>query len=145
MKTYHPKLADVQGKRKWFIIDANNIVLGQLATKAAVILRGKSKAIWHPSIDCGDNVIVINAEKVVLTGQKELHKKYYSHSGYPGALKTTTAKEMREKHPERIVEKAIGGMIPRNKLKKIVLGKLYVYVGSEHPHSGQTPETLTIK
>jgi large subunit ribosomal protein L13 len=145
MKTFHPKLADLQGKRKWFVIDANNLVLGKLATKAAVILRGKNKATWHPSIDCGDNVIIINAENVVLTGQKEMHKMYYTHSGYPGALKTTSAGAMREKHPERILEFAISGMIPRNKLKKIILGKLYVYVGSDHPHAGQNPETITLK
>ncbi|MFT7184091.1 MAG: large subunit ribosomal protein L13 [Oceanicoccus sp.] len=144
MTTTHPKLSEVRLTRKWYILDAEGIVLGQIATKVANILRGKNKAIWHPSIDCGDNVIIINAEKVVLTGNKEEQKKYYSHSGYPGALKTVTAKKMRETFPERILEKAIAGMISRNRLKKHILTKLHVYAGSEHPHTGQNPETLSL-
>jgi large subunit ribosomal protein L13 len=145
MKTHHPKLTDFQGKRAWHLIDAEGQVLGNLAVEAAVILRGKNKPEWHPSLDCGDNIIVINAEKIVLTGQKEAQKEYFRHSGYPGALKRTTAGKMRKEHPERIIEKAVAGMIPRNRLKKIILGKLHVYAGAEHPHAGQNPKPLTLK
>jgi large subunit ribosomal protein L13 len=145
MKTHHPKLEDLRKDRKWHLIDADGLILGKLAVEAAVKLRGKDEPNFHPSVDCGDNVVVINAEKVVLTGNKEAQKMYHTHSGYPGALKSVPAGKMREKHPERIVEKAIGGMIPRNRLKKIILGKLYVYAGAEHPHASQDPKPLTIK
>lgn len=144
MKTFHPKLADVRTERKWHIIDAEGMVLGQLATAAADRLRGKHKPSFHPSVDCGDHVVVINAQKVVLTGNKEYHKEYIRHTGYPGGLKRVPIKKMREEYPERIVEKAIGGMIPRNRLKRIILGKLHVYGGSEHPHAAQNPQTLTL-
>jgi large subunit ribosomal protein L13 len=144
MTTTHPKLADVRTTRKWYILDAKDLILGKVATKVAVILRGKHKAMWHPSIDCGDNVIIINADKVALTGNKENAKIYYSHSGYPGALKEITAKKMREDHPERILEKAIAGMISRNRLKRHILTKLHVYAGTEHPHTGQNPETISL-
>lgn len=143
MTTTHPKLADMKAARKWRVLDAEGKVLGQVATLVADTLRGKNKPTWHPSIDCGDHVIIINADKVVLTGNKDAKKLYYSHSGYPGALKQTTAKKLRETYPERILEKAITGMIPRNRLRKHVLSKLYIYAGAEHPHAGQNPEPLS--
>lgn len=145
MKTHHPKLEDLKKDRKWFLIDASGIVLGKLATLAADTIRGKNKANWHPSVDCGDNVVIINAEKVVLTGNKESQKEYITHSGYPGALKRTSAAKMRKEHPERIIEKAISGMMPKNRLRKHFLSKLHVYAGGEHPHASQDPKTLTIK
>lgn len=144
MKTFHPKLEDVKKDRKWLLIDAEGQVLGQLATKIADILRGKNKPSWHPSIDCGENVIVINAEKVVLTGNKASRKEYIHHTGYIGHLKRVPFAKMLAEHPERIIEKAVAGMIPRNRLKKHILGKLHVYAGTEHPHAGQNPETLTV-
>jgi large subunit ribosomal protein L13 len=145
MKTYHPKLEEFQGKRDWFLIDAEGQVLGNVAVQIADILRGKTKPCWHPSVDCGDHVVVINAEKVVLTGNKETQKEYIHHTGYIGHLKRTTAKKMREDKPTHIIEQAVAGMIPRNKLKRIVLGKLHVYAGAEHPHASQNPKTLTTK
>lgn len=145
MKTTHPKLADIQGKRAWHLIDADGLVLGKLATKISDVIRGKDKASWHPSLDCGDNVIVINAEKVVLTGQKEAQKQYYTHSGYPGALKSRNAAKMRTEHPERIVEMAVSGMMPKNRLRQHFLKKLHVYAGAEHPHASQNPKPLTFK
>ena len=144
MKTFHPKLADLKGKRAWHIVDAEGIVLGQLSTLVANVLRGKNKATWHPSVDCGDHVIVINADKVVLTGLKDEKKEYIHHTGFPGALRRIPVETMRARHPERIVEKAVAGMIPRNRLKKIILNKLHVYGGSEHPHAGQNPSPLSI-
>lgn len=144
MKTFHPKLEDMKKSRQWLLVDAKDIVLGKLATEVAVRLRGKNKPQWHPSVDCGDNIVVINADKVVLTGQKESAKEYIHHTGFPGGLRRKTAAKMRQEHPERIVEKAVAGMIPRNKLKKHILSKLYVYAGSEHPHAGQDPKALTI-
>ncbi len=145
MKTFHPKLADVQKTRKWYVIDADGVVLGQLATRVADVLRGKHLPTWHPSLDCGDHVIVINAEKVLLTGNKEATKEYIHHTGYPGAIRYVSVPQMRADHPERIVEKAIFGMLTNNRLKKHILSKLYVYGGSEHPHMGQNPVTLKLK
>jgi len=144
MTTTHPKLADLRATRKWYVIDASGLVLGKVSTLAANILRGKTKPNWHPSVDCGDNLIIINADKVVLTGKKEDQKLYYSHSGYPGALKSVTAKKLRETYPERILQKSIAGMIPRNRLKRHIVSKLYVYAGAEHPHAGQNPEPLSL-
>lgn len=144
MTTTHPKLADLRATRKWYVIDASGLVLGKVSTLAANVLRGKTKPNWHPSVDCGDNLIIINADKIVLTGKKEDQKMYYSHSGYPGALKAVSAKKMRETYPERILQKSIAGMIPRNRLKRHIVSKLYVYAGAEHPHAGQNPETLSL-
>jgi large subunit ribosomal protein L13 len=144
MKTFHPKLDDMKAKRQWYIVDAEGQVLGKVAERIAVTLRGKNKPEWHPSVDCGDNVIVINAAKVVLTGNKENAKEYITHSGYPGGIKRVVAKKMRQDYPERIIEKAVAGMISRNRLKKFILKKLHVYGGSEHPHAGQNPQALTI-
>lgn len=142
MKTFHPKLEDLKKNRQWILVDAAGRVLGDVAVEIAVILRGKNKPTWHPSVDCGDNVVVINAEKVVLTGNKENDKIYYRHTGYIGHLKQTTAKKMRAEKPTRIIELAVAGMIPRNRLKKHVLSKLHVYAGEEHPHAGQNPQPL---
>lgn len=145
MKTYHPKLDDIKGNREWYLIDAEGQVLGKLATAITDLLRGKTKPTWHPSLDCGDNVVVINAEKVVLTGQKEDKKEYIHHTGYPGHLKRTSAKKMRAEKPTHMIESAVAGMMPRNNLKKIMLSKLHVYAGAEHPHASQNPKKLTTK
>jgi len=145
MKTFHPKLEEMRADRKWLLIDAEGKVLGKLATLIADKLRGKDKPNWHPSIDCGDNVVVINADKVVLTGQKEYHKEYIRHTGYPGGLKRVPIAKMRVDHPERILEKAIAGMVPRNRLKQHFLKKLHIYAGSEHPHAVQNPQPITLK
>lgn len=144
MKTTHPKLAEVRPTRKWFMVDAKGKVLGQVAVEVANILRGKNKVNWHPSLDCGDHVVVINAAEVVLTGQKETKKEYIHHTGYPGGIRRKTAAKMREDHPERIIEKAVAGMIPRNRLKKIILSKLHVYAGADHKHEAQKPEAIQL-
>ena len=142
-RTYSPKPDDI--KREWVIIDAADIVLGRLASHAAILLRGKHKATFAPHMDMGDFVIIINAEKVALTGSKLAKKKAYRHSGYPGGLTATTYSEMLEKHPTRAVEKAVRGMLPKNSLGRAQLSKLKVYAGTEHPHAAQqpTPYTLT--
>lgn len=142
MKSYMARPEDV--RRKWYVVDAADQVLGRLATRVANILRGKDKPAYTPHVDTGDFVVVINAEKVALTGKKELQKKYYRHSGYPGGLKTSTLKQVRAKHPERIVMHAVKGMVPDNPLGRSVLKKLKVYAGSEHPHAAQKPETLAL-
>ena len=142
MRTYSPKAGDVV--RKWHVIDAQDVVLGRLATHAAVLLRGKHKATFAPHMDMGDFVIIINAEKVALTGSKLAQKKAYRHSGYPGGLTATTYAELLEKSPEKAVEKAIKGMLPKNKLGAVQLTKLKVYRGAEHPHAAQKPKTFTI-
>ena len=130
--------------RKWYLIDADGLVLGRLASQIALILRGKHKTTYTPNIDCGDNVIVISAEKVALTGKKVTDKVYYHHTGYVGGIKGVTVKEQLEKHPERIIIKAVERMITRNKLGRAQMTKLHVYAGSQHPHAGQTPEVLDI-
>jgi large subunit ribosomal protein L13 len=142
-RTYSPKPDDIQ--RDWLIIDATDIVLGRLASHVAVLLRGKHKAIFANHMDTGDFVIIINAEKVALTGAKLAQKKAYSHSGYPGGLTATTYAQMLEKHPTRAVEKAVRGMLPKNSIGRAQLTKLKVYAGAEHPHAAQqpTPYTLT--
>ena len=140
MKTYVPKKEDI--KRKWYVIDAAGKPLGRLATQVATILRGKHKPIYTPYMDTGDYVIVINAEKVVLTGGKEEKKVYYKHSGYPGGLKVIPYKKMKEKFPERVIRIAVKGMIPHNSLGRKMLKKLKVYKGAEHPHKAQMPELI---
>jgi large subunit ribosomal protein L13 len=140
MKTQFAKKGDVE--RKWYVVDARDAVLGRLATKIAVQLRGKNKPVFTPNVDTGDFIIVINAEKVRLTGNKMTDKVYYHHTGYIGGIKAETAKEMFEKHPERIIEKAVWGMLPKNTLGKQMLKKLKVYKGAEHPHKAQAPEIL---
>jgi len=141
-RTYSAKASDVT--RMWFVVDADGKTLGRLASAIAATIRGKNKPIYTPHADTGDFVIVINAEKIKVTGNKEQQKFYYRHSGYPGGLKTTSLQAMREKHPERIIENAVRGMIPRTTLGKAQLKKLKVFVGSEHPHGAQNPATLEI-
>jgi large subunit ribosomal protein L13 len=137
-----PKASDVQ--RDWVVIDATDVVLGRLATHAATILRGKNKATFTPHMDMGDFVIIINADKVALTGSKAAQKKAYRHSGYPGGLTAVTYSELLEKNPERAVEKAIRGMLPKTSLGRDQMRKLKVYRGAEHPHAAQQPKVYTI-
>ena len=132
-------------ERKWYVIDATDLVLGRLSTEAAVLLRGKHKPTFTPHVDCGDYVIIVNAEKVVLTGNKLDDKMYYRHSGYPGGLKSRTAKRMLELQPQKVLEKSIRGMLPKNRLGEDMYRKLYVYAGSEHPHQAQKPEVYTLR
>jgi large subunit ribosomal protein L13 len=136
MKTYVPK--DVE--RKWWLIDADGKVLGRLATQVAILLRGKNKPQFAAFVDTGDFVVVINAEKITVTGRKQEDKVYYSHSQYPGGLKTETLKNLLEKEPEEAIRKAVRGMIPKNKLGRQVFKKLKVYRGPNHPHEAQRPE-----
>lgn len=142
MKTFMQKKENVE--RKWYVIDAEGQNLGRVATKAATLLRGKHKVIFTPHVDCGDYVIVINASKVNLTGNKLEDKKYYNHSGYPGGLRERTAKVMIEKYPEEMLERAIKGMLPHNRLGRKMGTKLFVYAGSEHKHSAQKPEKIEL-
>jgi large subunit ribosomal protein L13 len=141
-RTYTPKAGEVT--REWLIIDATDVVLGRLASHAAALLRGKHKPTFANHIDTGDFVVIINAEKVALTGQKLEKKKAYRHSGYPGGLSAQTYVEMLEKHPTRAVEKAIRGMLPKNSLGRAQIKKLKVYAGAEHPHQAQQPKTYTL-
>jgi large subunit ribosomal protein L13 len=131
-------------KKEWVIVDAENEVLGRLASKIAIVLRGKHKPSFTPHVDCGDNVIVINAEKIKLTGLKWDQKEYMRHSGYPGGQSITTVREMLAKKPEAIVEKAVKGMLPKNRLGAQLLRNLKVYTGTEHPHEGQNPKVLNL-
>lgn len=129
-------------KREWFILDAKDIPLGRLAVMAADILRGKNKPTYTPYVDCGDNVIIINAKEVLLTGNKLNDKIYYNHSRYAGGMRERTAKVMKEKYPVEMVERAVKGMIPHNRLGREMYKKLYVYEGAEHPHMAQKPKTI---
>jgi large subunit ribosomal protein L13 len=140
MKTEVAKAENV--KRDWYLVDAQDIVLGRLATQIANVLRGKNKAIFTPSVDTGDFVIVVNAEKIALTGRKLDDKIYYSHTGFPGGLKEITAGKLLEKKPEDIIRKAVKGMLPKNKLARHMLKKLKVYAGASHPHDAQQPKNL---
>ena len=142
MRTYSPKPGDVQ--RQWHVIDATDVVLGRLATQAATLLRGKHKPIYAPHVDTGDFVIVINADKVALTGNKRETKLAYRHSGFPGGLSAMPYRVLLEKNPERAVEKAIKGMLPHNSLGRSMLRKLKVYAGPEHPHQAQGPTPFEI-
>ncbi|KRB38580.1 UNVERIFIED_CONTAM: 50S ribosomal protein L13 [Microbacterium sp. SLM126] len=141
-RTYTPKAGETQ--RDWLVIDATDVVLGRLASHAAALLRGKHKPTFANHIDTGDFVIIVNAEKVALTGQKLQKKKAYRHSGYPGGLTSITYDELLTKNPERAVEKAIRGMLPKNSLGAAQLRKLKVYRGAEHPHGAQLPKTYTL-
>ncbi|WP_137844281.1 50S ribosomal protein L13 [Microbacterium sp. 2FI] len=141
-RTYTPKAGEVQ--REWLVIDATDVVLGRLASHAAILLRGKHKATFANHVDTGDFVIIINADKVALTGQKLEKKKAYRHSGYPGGLSSVTYGELMDKNPERAVEKAVRGMLPKNSLGAQQLRKLKVYRGAEHPHGAQLPKTYTL-
>ena len=143
MKTTSLKPADVE--KKWVVIDAKGLVVGRLASVVAMRLRGKHKPAYTPHVDCGDNVIVINADKVVFTGRKREQKVYYHHTGYPGGIKERSAKSILEgRFPERIVEKAVERMLPRGPLFRQILGNLRVYKGDEHPHAAQQPEPLDV-
>lgn len=143
VRTYSPKPGDAD--KKWYVIDASDAVLGRMAAQIAAILRGKHKAAFAPHTDMGDYVIVINADKVVLTGNKLDQKMAYSHSGRPGGLKAVSYRELMEKNPVRVVEKAVKGMLPHNSLGREQGKKLYVYAGTEHPHAAQKPEVLELK
>ena len=136
--TYQPKPADLQ--RRWYLVDARNVVLGRLATHVATLLTGKGKPTWAPHLDSGDHVIVVNAEKVRLTGNKWEQKVYYRHTGYPGGIKAVKAKELRAKRPDRMVEGAVKGMLPKSRLGRAMAKKLKVYRGEVHPHDAQQPE-----
>jgi len=142
MKTEVAKIENV--KRDWYLVDAQDMVLGRLASKVANILRGKNKAIFTPSVDTGDFVIVVNAEKIALTGQKLANKIYYNHSGYTGGLKEITAGKLLEKKPSDLIKRAVKGMLPKNKLSRHMLKKLKIYAGSSHPHDAQQPKNLAL-
>lgn len=142
MKTEFPSKGAIQ--RHWFVIDASGIALGRVASHAARILMGKHKPIFTPFLDCGDHVIVVNAEKAVLTGKKEEQKIYRRHSGYPGGLTEVTAGKLRARRPVKLVEEAIRGMLPKTKLGKQMYRKLKVYAGDRHPHSAQKPQAMAV-
>ncbi|MCK5295303.1 MAG: 50S ribosomal protein L13 [Alphaproteobacteria bacterium] len=143
MKTYSAKASEIE--RKWYIVDATDLVLGRMSSVVAKLLLGKHKPMYSPNLDCGDHVVVINAEKVHLTGKKAENEKFYWHTGYPGGIKERSMGQILEgKHPERVVIKAIERMVPRGKLGRQQMTKLKVYVGSEHPHEAQTPEVLDV-
>ena len=142
MKTYSAKKEEV--RRQWVMVDAEDMVLGRLASQIALVLRGKNKPTFTPHVDTGDFVVVVNAEKIRLTGNKLDDKVYYRHSGYPGGIKSMTAREMLEKKPDQVVRKAVRGMLPKNRLGRQMLNKLKIYVGPDHPHQAQQPEKITI-
>ena len=137
MKTYMPKAEDID--RKWYVVDAEGQVLGRLATEIASILRGKNKPEFTPHMDMGDFVVVVNADKLILTGKKEQQKIYRRHTGYPGGLREVPYERMMEKHPERVLEKAVRGMLPKNTLGRAMFRKLKVYAGPDHEHQAQQP------
>jgi large subunit ribosomal protein L13 len=143
MRTYFPKQGDIQPR--WFVIDAEGQILGRLSTTVANIISGKSKPTYTPFLDTGDHVIVVNAEKIVLTGKKETDKLYRKHSGYPGGLTETQARFIRADKPESMIEAAVWGMLPKNRLGRKMLKKLKVYRGTVHPHEAQLPEKLDLK
>ena len=141
-RTFSPKPADVD--RQWYVIDADGVTFGRLCTEVARRLTGKHKPIWAPHIDTGDFVIVVNAEKIVLTGRKETEKVYYRHSTQPGSLKAETAGHLRKRRPTQLIEKGVWGMLPKNRLGRRQLRKLKVYAGPEHPHAAQQPQPLEV-
>jgi large subunit ribosomal protein L13 len=128
--------------KQWVVVDAQGEILGRLSTKIAMIIRGKTKPDFTPNVDCGDNVIVINADKVKLTGNKLTEKQYVSYTGYPGGQRFISPKELMAKHPTRVIEKAVRGMLPKNRLGKALFGNLHVYAGAEHPHAAQNPTAI---
>ncbi|MDG2087753.1 MAG: 50S ribosomal protein L13 [Arenicellaceae bacterium] len=142
MKTFSAKSADV--RREWFVIDATDKVLGRLATEIARRLRGKHKAEYTPHVDTGDHIVIVNAEKVAVTGNKEEDKIYYHHTGFPGGIKDINLRALRAKAPERIIENAVRGMLPSNSLGRAMFKKLHVYVGGEHSHTAQQPKALEL-
>ena len=143
MRTYSPKPADIQ--RQWHVIDASDVVLGRLAVQVATLLRGKHKPMFAPHVDTGDFVIVVNAGKVALSGNKSTAKLAYRHSGYPGGLSSTAYGDLLEKDPRRAIERAVWGMLPKNRLGRQMLKKLKVYTGPNHPHAAQNPQPLAIE
>ena len=143
MKTFSAKPHEV--KRDWFVVDATDAVLGRLAAEIASRLRGKHKAIYTPHVDTGDYIVVVNADKIRVTGNKELDKKYYRHSGYPGGIYETTFGKMQARFPGRALEKAVKGMLPKGPLGYAMIKKMKVYAGAEHPHTAQQPQNLEIK
>jgi len=143
MKTFSAKSAEVE--KKWILIDAEGLILGRLASIIALRLRGKHKPLFTPNVDCGDNVIVLNADKIALTGRKRNNKTYYWHTGYPGGLKERTADKILDgAHPERVVQKAVERMVPRTPLGRKIMKNLRVYAGTDHPHTAQEPEVLDV-
>ncbi len=143
MKTYSAKSSDID--KKWYVIDAEDVVLGRLASVVSMRLRGKHKTLYTPHVDCGDNIIIVNAEKVRLTGRKNADKTYYWHTGWPGGIKSRTARSvLAGKHPERVVIKAVERMVNRGRLGRRQLKKLHVYKGADHPHQAQSPEFLDV-
>lgn len=130
--------------KEWILVDAENEILGRLASKVAKIVRGKNKANFTPHVDCGDNVIIINAEKIQLTGNKWDQKEYVRHTGYPGGQRFTTVKQMLAKNPTEIIRKAVKGMLPKNRLGSVLLSNVFIYTGSEHPHQAQQPEKINL-
>lgn len=142
MKTYTPKLSEIE--REWYLVDAEGKTLGRLASEIAKILRGKHKPIYTPHLDCGDYVVVINAEKIRVTGRKLDQKIYYHYSGYPGGLKSISLRDQLQKHPERVLEAAVRGMLPKNRLGRKMIKKLKVYAGDSHPHQAQQPKMLEL-
>lgn len=143
MQTFQAKPNQIE--RRWFVVDATDLILGRMSTQLAAILRGKTKPQYTPHVDVGDFVIVVNAEKVRVTGGKSRTKEYFSHSGWPEGANWTSYDTLRKKHPERIIERAVKGMIPRTRLGRKQLGKLFVYAGPEHPHEAQQPLVLDLK
>ncbi len=141
-KTYSPKPSEIE--RQWHVVDATDLPLGRLASELAQILRGKHKPIYSPHLDCGDFVIVVNADKVAVTSGKSKKKIYYRHSGYPGGIKAETFESLRDRRPEAIVERAVRGMLPKNRLGRKMLKKLKVYAGPDHPHQAQRPQPLEL-
>lgn len=142
MKTFSAKEQAVM--RKWYIVDATDKTLGRISTQIAKYLRGKHKPEYTPHVDTGDFVVVINADKVAVTGNKLTDKVYYHHTGHPGGIKSSTLEQMLEKHPTRVIEKAVKGMLPKNSLGRKMYGKLKVYAGAEHPHAAQQPESIEL-
>ncbi len=142
MRTYSPKPGEIEDN--WRLIDADGVVLGRLASETAKILRGKHKPQYTPHVNCGDHVVVINAEKVRVTGKKPLQKEYHRHSGWPGGLKTIVYRDLQKRFPERIIHLAVKGMLPKTKLGRAMAKKLRVYAGPDHPHASQKPEALQI-
>jgi len=142
VKTYTARAEDIE--REWFLVDAEGKTLGRLASEIAQVLRGKHKPIYSPHLDCGDHVIVVNAEKVRVTGRKLDQKMYYRHTGYPGGLKSISLRNQLQKHPERVLEAAVRGMLPKNRLGRKMFKKLKVYAGDSHPHQAQQPKVLEL-
>lgn len=143
MRTISAKEQDIQ--RDWYVIDAQGQTLGRLASRVATLLRGKHKPIYTPHVDCGDYVVIVNAEKIHVTGQKMTQKKYYRHSGYPGGIKEVTLRDQLRKFPDRVIEAAVRGMLPRNRLGRRMFKKLKVYSGPNHPHEAQKPQSMSLE